>query len=86
MLFSSLMLYLIQQALVCHPDKNPGNEAAAEQFKSINRAHGILMDEKKRQIYDSYGSVGLQIADQIGEENIQAYMAIQKPWVKVTRI
>ncbi len=35
-----------------HPDFNPGDEAAAEKFKEINEANGILSDEQKRKQYD----------------------------------
>ncbi len=41
-------------AMKCHPDKNPGNEeAAAEQFKVVSVAHGILSDSAKRAEYDA---------------------------------
>ncbi|XP_067867569.1 dnaJ homolog subfamily C member 5-like [Heterodontus francisci] len=55
-------------ALRYHPDKNPENPAAAEIFKEINRANAILSDEKKKHIYDSYGSAGLRLASMLGEE------------------
>uniref|UniRef100_A0A182LVW5 J domain-containing protein n=1 Tax=Anopheles culicifacies TaxID=139723 RepID=A0A182LVW5_9DIPT len=56
-------------ALKYHPDKNPNNPDAAEKFKEVNRAHSILSDLTKRNIYDNYGSLGLYIAEQFGEEN-----------------
>jgi DnaJ-class molecular chaperone len=31
-----------------HPDKNPGDEAAAEHYKKVNRAYEVLSDENKR--------------------------------------
>lgn len=68
----------------CHPDKNPDNEAAAEQFKRINYAHAVLTDEKKRKIYDAYGTTGLDLADKIGEDNVMMYVKMNKPWVKVS--
>jgi DnaJ family protein C protein 5 len=52
------------------------------QFKLINRAHGILIDEKKRKIYDQYGVMGLQIAEQFGEENIKIILLFSNKWCK----
>ena len=38
------------------------------QFKELNYAKTVLSDETKRKIYDQYGSMGLKLAEQIGEE------------------
>lgn len=73
---------LLQLALKFHPDKNPNNPEAAEKFKDINRAHSILSDENKRKLYDSYGSMGLYLAEQLGEENLPAYYLITSGWCK----
>eukprot|EP01084_Bolivina_argentea_P148375 259420_1 len=47
-------------ALKYHPDKNPGDEAAAEKFKELGHAYETLSDESKRKVYDQYGKKGLE--------------------------
>eukprot|EP00116_Pleurobrachia_bachei_P010435 sb/3470697/ len=42
------------------------------------------MDEQKRQIYDRYGSVGLQIAEQFGEENVGIYYCMNSTFCRVS--
>jgi DnaJ family protein C protein 5 len=71
-------------ALKYHPDKNPDNPEAADKFKEVNRAHSILSDQTKRNIYDNYGSLGLYIAEQFGEENVNAYFVVTSPACKVS--
>jgi len=46
-------------AMKFHPDKNKGDKAAEEKFKSISAAYNVLSDEKQKQIYDQYGEDGL---------------------------
>ncbi|XP_076631360.1 uncharacterized protein LOC143346776 isoform X2 [Colletes latitarsis] len=49
-------------ALKWHPDKNPDNlEEANKKFKEISEAYEVLIDEKKRRVYDQYGKEGLQM-------------------------
>uniref|UniRef100_A0A8D3DCE9 DnaJ homolog subfamily C member 5 n=1 Tax=Scophthalmus maximus TaxID=52904 RepID=A0A8D3DCE9_SCOMX len=69
-------------ALKFHPDKNPDNPDAAEKFKEINNAHSILADATKKNIYDKYGSLGLYVAEQFGEENVNTYFVLSSWWAK----
>lgn len=76
--------YLRKLALKYHPDKNPDNPEAAEKFKEINSAHATLTDLSKRNIYDKYGSLGLYVAEQFGEENVNTYFMLSSWWAKVS--
>uniref|UniRef100_A0A096MAS4 DnaJ homolog subfamily C member 5B n=1 Tax=Poecilia formosa TaxID=48698 RepID=A0A096MAS4_POEFO len=69
-------------ALRFHPDKNPDNPEAAEKFKELNNAHSVLADLSKRNIYDSYGSLGLYVAQQFGEDNVNTYFMLSTWWAK----
>jgi len=41
-----------------HPDANPNNAQAAEMFKQISEAHGVLSDADKRKKYDMMRRLG----------------------------
>ena len=47
-------------ALKYHPDKNPGDEKAANQFAEIGNAYEVLSDSEKRRIYDRHGEEGVK--------------------------
>ena len=41
-----------------HPDANPNTPSAAERFKEISEAHGVLSDAEKRKQYDQMRRLG----------------------------
>ncbi len=43
-----------------HPDVNPGDPKAEEQFKAISAAYEVLGDEAKRKTYDEFGEDSLK--------------------------
>jgi len=46
-------------AMKYHPDRNPDDKAAEEQFKSAKEAYEILSDPQKRAAYDQFGHAGV---------------------------
>lgn len=71
-----------KMALKYHPDKNLDNPEAEDIFKDVNNANAILSNETKKRIYDQYGSMGLKLADQIGEEHIPLVLCMDSKCCK----
>jgi molecular chaperone DnaJ len=46
-------------AMKYHPDRNPDNAEAEEQFKEAREAYDILSDSQKRAAYDQFGHAGV---------------------------
>lgn len=47
-------------AMKFHPDRNQGDEAAAEKFKEVKEAYEILTDGQKKAAYDQYGHAAFE--------------------------
>jgi curved DNA-binding protein len=43
-----------------HPDRNPGDKQAEEKFKEVSQASDVLLNKKKRKLYDEFGEMGLK--------------------------
>ncbi len=48
-----------QRAREFHPDANPDDAGAAEQFKKVAQAYQVLSDDQQRARYDRYGEAGV---------------------------
>ena len=48
-----------KKAIQFHPDKNPGDKQAEENFKEAAEAYDVLSDPQKRQRYDKFGHAGV---------------------------
>src|SRR5215218_1906452 len=46
-------------AMKHHPDRCPGDAAAAQQFKQAKEAYEVLSDPRKRAAYDQFGHAGV---------------------------
>jgi len=48
-----------KMAMKYHPDRNPDDKEAAENFREVTEAYEVLTDENKRSRYDQYGHAGV---------------------------
>ena len=46
-------------AIKFHPDKNPGDKEAEENFKEAAEAYDVLSNPDKKQRYDQFGHAGM---------------------------
>src|ERR1700679_1318254 len=56
-------------ALRFHPDRNPDDPAAEENFKEASEAYSVLSDGQKRATYDRFGNLALKGAPRNTEYN-----------------
>lgn len=48
-----------KKAIEFHPDKNPGDKAAEENFKEAAEAYDVLSNQEKKARYDQFGHAGM---------------------------
>ena len=55
-----------KKAIQYHPDKNPGDSKAEQEFKKAAEAYEILSDQQKREQYDRFGHAAFEGAQGFG--------------------
>ncbi|MCK5526144.1 MAG: DnaJ domain-containing protein, partial [Candidatus Latescibacteria bacterium] len=58
-----------KQAMKFHPDRNPDDKKAEENFKEASEAYEVLSDQQKRSQYDRFGHQG--VSDAFGSGGFQ---------------
>ncbi|MBB70929.1 MAG: hypothetical protein CMF50_00850 [Legionellales bacterium] len=67
-----------QKAVKTHPDKNPGDAKAAEEFKQISAAYDVLSNSAKRAEYDATRSLSSRL-ESIGRRDIGIVVTSDQP-------
>jgi DnaJ domain len=62
--------------LELHPDKNPNNPEAAEQFSAMKNAYDVLMDQEFRDIYNKLGPEAIKSKRRVDETQLLLEIAI----------
>jgi len=55
-----------KMAVKFHPDKNPGDKVAEENFKELGQAYEVLSDPQSRAAYDQYGHAAFDPRSRMG--------------------
>ena len=60
-------------AMKYHPDKNPGDKEAEQNFKVAAEAYSVLRDDRKKAQYDQFGHAGVGMGDQGGAQGFGGF-------------